>query len=228
MLQNIVSDHWILLPGKFTHYSAGQKFRTFNAMNFLWPLWERGANKSLPISSREARKKFLFKCAKLLTKTVYETETTIRTLGHYSVSLYGFWVLKVCRDGFPLLQNWKYQTNYLQYRKPRAIHIYVTEENVYNCEWPLLKKVASNYPCPSITAAFSMDLAWNANHLQTWWMVQNLLQVVQDSYILISKLSVHIWSVHWHWLVNSESVTSLDFSHTLSILEFYLRMEIPF
>ncbi len=25
-------------------YSAGQKFRTFNAMNFLWPPWERGAN----------------------------------------------------------------------------------------------------------------------------------------------------------------------------------------
>ncbi len=38
-------------------YSAGQKFRTFHAMNFL--------------SSREARKIFLFKCAKLLTKTVH-------------------------------------------------------------------------------------------------------------------------------------------------------------
>ncbi len=25
-------------------YSAGQKFRTFNVMDFLWPPWERGAN----------------------------------------------------------------------------------------------------------------------------------------------------------------------------------------
>ena len=25
-------------------YSACQKFHTFNAMNFLWPPWERGAN----------------------------------------------------------------------------------------------------------------------------------------------------------------------------------------
>ena len=37
-------------------------------MNFLWPPWGRGAN--LPISSREARKQFPFKCAKLLTRTV--------------------------------------------------------------------------------------------------------------------------------------------------------------
>ncbi len=25
-------------------YSAGKKIRTFKAMNFLWPPWERGAN----------------------------------------------------------------------------------------------------------------------------------------------------------------------------------------
>ncbi len=25
-------------------YSAGQKFRTFNGVDFLWPPWERGAN----------------------------------------------------------------------------------------------------------------------------------------------------------------------------------------
>ncbi len=31
-----------VLDGIF--YSAGQKFRTFNAMDFLWPPWERGAN----------------------------------------------------------------------------------------------------------------------------------------------------------------------------------------
>ena len=32
-----------LEPG-IVQYSAGQKFRTFIAMNFLWPPWERGAN----------------------------------------------------------------------------------------------------------------------------------------------------------------------------------------
>ena len=75
---------WLGKVASISFYSAGQRFRTFNAKNFLWAPWERGANfehggvwncpplQSLPISSREARKKFLFKCAKLLTKTVNE------------------------------------------------------------------------------------------------------------------------------------------------------------
>ncbi len=46
----ISGDYWKLLGrGRIllitiNLYSAGQKFRTFNAMNFLWPPWDRGAN----------------------------------------------------------------------------------------------------------------------------------------------------------------------------------------
>ncbi len=61
-------------------YSAGQKFRTFIAMDFLWPPLERGATfaellykRSTPskASSSKAIKKFPFNCAKILTKTVF-------------------------------------------------------------------------------------------------------------------------------------------------------------
>ncbi len=34
----VFESHW----DQEVIYSAGQKFRTFNAMNFLWPPWERG------------------------------------------------------------------------------------------------------------------------------------------------------------------------------------------
>ncbi len=37
-----ISD-WKIIHNKY-EYSAGQKFRTCNAMSFLWPPWERGAN----------------------------------------------------------------------------------------------------------------------------------------------------------------------------------------
>ena len=63
------------MPPRRILYSAGQKFCTFDAMDFLWPP-EGGLTLNIEeyekINSflEKARKKFPFKCAKLLTKIV--------------------------------------------------------------------------------------------------------------------------------------------------------------